>query len=59
MIALTFLYDEYNDRPKMSEQKNLIWAYSSSPTSVVGTKSWDLSEQKPWEISLLYYLNIW
>ena len=37
MIPLTFLYDEYIDRPKLSEQKKPIWVYSSSPTSGVGT----------------------
>ena len=31
MISLTFLYDEYIDRPKSSEQKKPIWVYSSSP----------------------------
>ena len=29
MIPLTFLYDEYIDRPKLSEQKKPIWVYSS------------------------------
>ena len=38
MIPLTFLYDEYIDRPKLSEQKKPVWVYSSSPTSGVGTK---------------------
>ena len=31
MIPLTFLYDEYIDRPKLSEQKKPIWVYISSP----------------------------
>ena len=31
MIQLTFLYDEYIDRPKLTEQKNAICVYSSSP----------------------------
>ena len=31
MIPLTFLYDEYIDRPKLTEQKKPIWVYSSSP----------------------------
>ena len=31
MIPLTFLYDEYIDRPQLSEQKKTIWVYSSSP----------------------------
>ena len=34
MVPLTFLYDEYIDRPKMSEQKNPIWVYSSYPPQV-------------------------
>ena len=29
MIPLTFLYDEYIGRPKLSEQKNPNWVYSS------------------------------
>ena len=55
MIPLTFLYDEYIDRPKFTEQKKKpIWVYSSFPhkwgrnnkekfyslsTSVVGVSS--------------------
>ena len=33
MIPLTFLYDEYIDRPKFTEQKKKkpIWVYSSFP----------------------------
>ena len=31
MIPLTFLCDEYIDRPKLTEQKKPIWVYSSSP----------------------------
>ena len=31
MILLTTLYDCFIDRPKLSERKKLIWAYSSSP----------------------------
>ena len=34
MILLTFLYDEYIDRPKLTEQKKPIWVYSSSPPQV-------------------------
>ena len=30
MIPLTTLYDEYIDRPTLTEQKT-IWVYSSSP----------------------------
>ena len=39
MIPLTTLYDDYIDRPKLTEQKKPIWVYSSSlPTNVgVGT----------------------
>ena len=39
MIPLTILYDEYIDRPKLTEQKKPCWVYSSSlPTKVgVGT----------------------
>ena len=36
MIPLTFLYDEYIDRPKLSEQKN-PFEYIVSPPSGVGT----------------------
>ena len=36
MIPVTILYDEYIDRPKLSEQKN-ICVFSSFPTSGVGT----------------------
>ena len=31
MITVSTLYDEYIDRPKLSEQKKTIWVYSSSP----------------------------
>ena len=31
MIQLTFLYDEYIDRQKLTEQKKPIWVYSSFP----------------------------
>ena len=31
------LYDEYNDRPKLSEQKNPFEYIVSPPTSGVGT----------------------
>ena len=31
MVPLTYLYDEYVDRPKLSEQKKPICVYSSSP----------------------------
>ena len=31
MITLTYFYDEYIDRPKLTEQKKPIWVYSSSP----------------------------
>ena len=34
MIPLSFLYDEYIDRPKLSEQKKPIWIYSSSSIKV-------------------------
>ena len=34
MIPLTTLYDDYIDRPKLSEQKKPSWVYSSSPTKV-------------------------
>ena len=34
MITLTFLYDEYIDRPKLTEQKKPIWVYSSCPPQV-------------------------
>ena len=40
MIPLTFLYDEYIDRPKFTEQKKNPFEYIvPSPTSGVGTKS--------------------
>ena len=31
MIPVSTLYNEYIDRPKLTEQKNPIWVYSSSP----------------------------
>ena len=34
MIPLTTLYDDYIDRPNLTEQKKPIWVYSSSPTNV-------------------------
>ena len=34
MIPLTYLCDEYIDRPKLTEQKKPIWVYSSSPPQV-------------------------
>ena len=33
-MPLTFLYDEYIDRPKLSEQKKTIWVFSSCPPQV-------------------------
>ena len=40
MIPLTFLYDEYIDRPKFTEQKKNPFEYIvPSPTSGVGTIS--------------------
>ena len=38
MISLIFLYDEYIDRPKLTEQKNPFEYIVPSPTSGVGTK---------------------
>ena len=38
MIPLTFLYEEYIDRPKLSEQKNTFEYIVPLPTSGVGTK---------------------
>ena len=38
MIPLTFLYDEYIDRPKLTEQKNPFEYIVPPPTSRVGTK---------------------
>ena len=37
MIPLTFLYDEYIDRPKSSEQKKPFECLVPPPTSGVGT----------------------
>ena len=37
MIALTFLYDEYIDRPQLSEQKNPFEYIVPPPTSGVET----------------------
>ena len=37
MIPLTFLYEEYIDGPKLSEQKNPFEYLVPSPTSGVGT----------------------
>ena len=37
MIPLTFLNDEYIDRPKLSEQKNPFEYIVPAPTSGVGT----------------------
>ena len=37
MIPVSTLYDEYIDRPKLSEQKN-PFQYVVPPTSGVGTK---------------------
>ena len=34
MIPLTFLYDEYINRPKLTEQEKPILVYSSSPPQV-------------------------
>ena len=31
MIPVSTLYDEYIDRPKLTEQKKPIWVYSSPP----------------------------
>ena len=37
MIPLTFLYDEYIDRPKLSEQKKPVEYIVPPPTGAVGT----------------------
>ena len=37
MMPLTFLYDEYIDRPKLSEQKNQFEFIVPPPTSGVRT----------------------
>ena len=37
MIPLTFLYDEFIDRPKLTEQKNPFDYIVPSPTRGVGT----------------------
>ena len=37
MMPLTFLYDEYIDRPKLTEQKNPFEYIVPAPTSGVGT----------------------
>ena len=37
MIPLTFLYDEYIDQPKLSEQKN-PFEYIVPPSSQVGSE---------------------
>ena len=42
MIPLTFLYDEYIDRPELSEQKNPFEYIVPHPTSGVGTKSGEM-----------------
>ena len=39
MIPLTTLYDEYIDRPKLSEQKKLFECIVPSPLKWVGTKT--------------------
>ena len=39
MIPLTFLYDEYIDRPKLTGQKKPFEYIVPSPTSGVGTKN--------------------
>ena len=36
MVPVSTLYDEYIDRPKLTEQKKTIWVYSSSPSRGVG-----------------------
>ena len=47
MIPLTFLYDEYIDRPKFTEQKKNPFEYIvPSPTSGVGTKKNVLKARK-------------
>ena len=43
MIPLTILYDEYIDRPKLTEQKNPMEYIVPSTTSGVGTVSWKIS----------------
>ena len=45
MIVFTFLYDEYIDQPKMSEQKNPFEYIVPSPTSGVGTISDNISQR--------------
>ena len=41
MIPLTFLYDDYIDWPKFSEQKKPFEYIVPPPTSGVGTKALD------------------
>ena len=40
MIPLTFVYDEYINRSKLSEQKNPFEYIVPPPTSGVGTKKY-------------------
>ena len=48
MIPLTFLYDEYIDRPKFTEQKKNPFEYIvPSPTSGVGTRKVTLKSSYP------------
>ena len=42
MIPLTFLYDEYIDRPKLTEQKKPILVYGSYPSQVGSEQKWSL-----------------
>ena len=54
MIPLTFLCDEYIDRPKLTEQKKNPFEYivPPPPTSGVGTKNLFLLKQlELWQIS--------
>ena len=61
MILLIFLYDEYIDRPKLSEQKNPFEYIVPPPTSGVGAKSMILVTRIPGKRNFcpLFWANIY
>ena len=51
MIPLTFLYDAYIDRPKLSEEKNPFEYIVPPPTSRVGAIIAKMTQLRPVEVA--------
>ena len=51
MVTLTFLYDAYIDRSKLTEQKNPFEYIVPPPTTVVGTINAKIIQIRPVEVA--------